>query len=437
MLLVAVGLVGACCRSVVGATSLWGFGSLPMIADSPTDHSNRSTYECNLFVAPHAAASARGVTRRMGAPPHELPRYDGFYNVSVDAGTYTLLLSQPLFFIRPKVRAVSVAAGQDSVQANMSLCVDYSMQYRLDKQWTSPSPCWYQTFVATGTSISGVAYVLAGEGAKEAEVSVLKAPSAGAAHESNVTRWTKLGSRRVAEGTDTDNWVRWRSGEVPTQPGHTYAAEVCGAGGAGVQPFYRKKDTASYPFGSAVDLSGNAQPFDLAMTIFSDNDGTVVTLSKRTPGIGSLAAGSENWSPIGWGQSFIAATTGGLAAADVFVAGASNEWNLTMEWSVHRNSPTGEQVGGSKRSAAAYQADGFGLHGCAWARGEVPLQQGMEYVVVFTVVDPPSDSQGFNPSVSDDPGSGAWMATAAPGVWKHRPNVTLSATIIEWATEVQ
>jgi hypothetical protein len=108
-----------------------------------------------------------------------------------------------------------------------------------------------------------------------------------------------------------------------------------------------------------------------------------------------------------------------------------------MEWSVHRNSPTGEQVGGSKRSAAAYQADGFGLHGCAWARGEVPLQQGMEYVVVFTVVDPPSDSQGFNPPVSDDPGSGAWMATAAPGVWKHRPDVTLSATIIEWATEVQ
>lgn len=65
--------------------------------------------------------------------------------------------------------------------------------------------------------------------------------------------------------------------------------------------------------------------------------------------------------------------------------------------------------------------------------GEVPLVVGHAYTVVIRVVDPPFDSDGFNPSISDDAykGGHGWQSVDGAS-WMPRPNVTIAATVMEW-----
>jgi len=381
-------------------------------------------YESNLFLSP-AASPPVGPSRRLGAPPNQAPTYDGFYSITMPAGTYSILVNQPLFFIRPKVLPdVVIRDGQTTV-AHVELPIDFSTAFRDPGQWTGPENTWYQTYTAAGMSVTGVSFVLAGTAATVCSVSVMEDNG-----DADVRNWTVLATRSVSVGTNTDNWVRWRSGEVPTVPGRRYAVRLAGTNGS-IQPYKRNKDANSYVGGQAYNSAGTPQNFDLNCTVFADNDGTRVTMNKRTQGEGSLVDG--NWGQR-WGQSFIARGRY-LAGADVWAAGdvqggaCPNAWDLTFEWKVRRGGPTGAQVGPTKQTRAAYQAFGVGLHGVSYNRGEVPLQSGDTYFIEFRYASgPPCHPEGFNPLISNDPFAEgmAYQGDSA------RPNMDLAMTILEY-----
>lgn len=296
-------------------------------------------------------AGITGPTRRLGAPPGAPPRWDGFFSVdNLPSGRYSLLVSQPVFWIRPKVVAnVTLQAGIE-LALNITLTPDFSTAVRVDKQWPQPGTCWYQTFLNSGVALSSVSMVLAGASTTTTAVTAQLLTQSSSAP---VTAWPPIASAKPTLskiGTNTDLWIRWRSSEVPLTPGQTYALKLCGVGGD-IQPYYRAKDANSYSSGTAYDVLGRAQAFDLNAVVFTDNDGTAITLIKRTPGVGDLRDGF--WGKA-WGQSFTA-TGSSLAAVDSFLVGANHDWNITVQWSVHKDNPSGVQIGPPKTTFAAFQ----------------------------------------------------------------------------------
>jgi hypothetical protein len=384
------------------ATDLNGRGRYERIKGQP-GMGYMELYEANLFVSP-ASTSISGPARRLGTTywngtycNTNIITGDGAYCVDgLPAGTYSLLLNQSLFFITPKVVPNVALSADQKLTVNVELPVEYSTNFRADGQWTVADTAWYQTFIATGTSVRGVSFVLAGTGgASDATVDILKDDGT-----PDIRNWRLLGTADVTNiASITDNWVRFRSGEVPLIPGAPYAVRVHGNGGTGVQPFKRDKDANSYAGGQAHNGAGQAQPFDLNCTVFGDNDGTRVTMNKRNVGIGQLCEGNFS---TRWGQTFIARGNG-LAGVDVWAAGANNRWDLQFQWLIRAGSPTGTPISSAKITESGYQAFGAGLHGVAYNPGEVPLTAGQTYFVEFNIVNPPSDSNGFNPYMMNKP----------------------------------
>lgn len=377
-------------------------------------------YESNLFLSPDGGTS-RGPSFRLGAPPGEPPRGDGYYSLDVPAGTWSILVNQPLFFIRPRViPGVVVRDGRTTVQ-NVDLPIDYSTFYT--DTWTGWDSVWIQTFVATGASITGVSWKLAGTTATEIRASV----HADNGNPSPAT-WPQVSSRAAKTdgvGALTDNWVRWRSGEVPTVPGRAYAIKLTGVAGGDRKyaVFNRQKDASSYASGRAYNAGGAPQNFDLNITVFSDNDSTAILYNKTTEGLGDLRDGNFGGR---WGQTFKATRGTSLAAADVWAAGADRNWDLDFTFRVYRGGPGGPAVGPSKTTRAAFQAFGAGLHGVSYNRGEVPLTPGQTYYVEFT------NPEGFNPYVM---GSSAdnYPDGAAYQDRRLRQDTDLSMTIIVYS----
>ncbi len=376
-------------------------------------------YESNLFLS-RDGSGPRGPSARLGAPAGQAPRGDGYYRLSVPAGTYSLLVNQPLFYIRPTViEGITVRDGRTATR-NVDLPIDYST-YTTDT-WTGFSRTWYQTFVATGSSITGVSWKLAGTNADEIECAILA--DDGSADPSAWPRVSAQAAKRDRVGAITDNWVRWRSGEVPTEPGRRYAVRLTGTAGGdrAFAVFHRAKDAQSYADGRAHDSGGSPQGFDLNITVFSDADGTATLLNKTTEGLGELQDGNFAGR---WGQTFVATIGTSLAGVDVWAAGADRNWDLDFTFTVRRDGPSGPQVGPTKTTRAAFQAFGAGLHGVSYSRGEVPLVPGETYYVEFT------NPEGFNPYVMTDP-----LDRYDRGVaWRdgsRRSAIDVSMTILTW-----
>ena len=348
-------------------------------------------YESNLFLSPPSSPPL-GPSFRLGAPPGQAPRGDGFYSLSVPAGRWSILVNQPLFFIRPKVITDVTVADGATTTINVELPIDYSTYVTDDGEWTSFDATWYQTFVATGTSITGVSWKLAGTNADRVEASVLASDGT-----TSPASWPLVSARARKDdsvATLADNWVRWRSAEVPTVPGRTYAIRLRGVAGGDRRfaVFSRTKDAESYAGGRAHAADGSPRSFDLNVTVFSDNDGTAVLLAKTTEGLGELRDGNFGGR---WGQTFLASAGTSLAAVDVWAAGADGNWDLDFTFRVFEGGPGGAQVGPTKTTKAAFQAFGAGLHGVSYSRDEVPLAAGASYYVEFT------NAPGFNPYVME------------------------------------
>ncbi len=381
-------------------------------------------YETNLFLSPYRSPPI-GPSRRLGAPGGgQGNTYDGFYSITIRAGTYSILINQPLFYVRPKVLSHVLVQDNQTTTAHVELPVDYSTYtWRDVADWTWPAPVWYQTFTATGTSVTGANFVLADDDTNGAWIAILEDNG-----DPDVRNWTWLGARQVDEsrvGANGDHWARWRSGEIPLVPGRRYAMAVMGFAGPNgdglIQPYRRNKDANSYTGGRAYDANGVPQDFDLCYVVFADNDGTRVTMNKRTTGIGSLQDGNYGQR---WGQTFIARGRY-LAGVDVWAAGADHVWDLDFTWRVY-DGLGGLQLGATKTTKAAYQAFGAGLHGASYSHGEVPLVPGRTYYIEFT------NSVGFNPYVMDSDRFDEGMAVQN-GVT--RPDIDLNMTILEYTEE--
>ncbi|MBI4605344.1 MAG: carboxypeptidase regulatory-like domain-containing protein [Planctomycetes bacterium] len=374
-------------------------------------------YESNLFLCPDGGTT-RGPSYRLGAPPGLPATHDGFFSLAVPAGTWSLLVNQPLFFIRPKVLPGLAIQDGKTLTRNVELPIDYSTFFT--DTWTGYDSVWVQTFAATGTSITGVSWKLAGTNATEVEASVLEDDGT-----PNPVLWPRISAaatKRDDVAAITDNWVRWRSLEVPTTPGKVYAVKLTGTAGGDrkFSVFKRDKDASSYAGGSAYGSGGQRQGFDLNVTVFSDSDGTAVLYTKTTVGLGELRDGNYAGR---WGQTFKATTGTSLAAADVWAAGADSNWDLDFTFKVFETGPGGRQIGPAKTTRAAYQAFGAGLHGVSYNPGEVPLEAGKTYYIDFT------NPIGFNPYVMEDPRD-AYSGGAGYQSGSLRSTTDLSMTIL-------
>ncbi len=362
-------------------------------------------YEWNNFLSADAGF-ADGQSYRCG---HEFG--GGSYRFTSAAGNYTMYVSQPTFFARPKVVTdVQIIDGQTRT-VNPELAIDYSCYVTNDWSWDSP---YYQTFVATGTSITRIQWRLAGWNATNIQASVHQDTGG------NVTSWPQVGPTKSASPGHGDSWTGYRSGDIPTTPGLTYAIKLTGIGGNfGIMS--RVEDGNGYAQGQAYDHNGNPQNRDLNITVFSDNDGTVIPYCKTTSGLGSLS----EWQGRG-GQTF-RATGRSLAAADLWFA--SDTWDLQMRFKVFENGPGGIQIGPSKKGQGAAQIGDVGLIGCSWAPDEVPLTPGNTYYIETTIA---GGAAGYNPYRFDNPVDEYPYGHAYVGDGA-RPDVDLSMTIMECA----
>ncbi len=378
-------------------------------------------YEWNLFLTPFAGADT-GVSRRLGAPPESPPTHDGFYQVSDEAGLYSIYVNQPEFYARPAlIHGVTILNGRTTTQ-NIAPAMDFCCN--VTDTWTPTwEDTWYQTFVARGTSTSGVSFRLAGTSADRIEVS-LRAETPG----QPVTQWQQVSagaSRSTAVGSLGDNWVKWRSGIVPTVPGKRYAVRLRGVSGGDRKfaPFNRSKDGSSYADGRAYLGSGSACNYDLNVTVFSDSDGVGVTYCKTTIGLGHLGGG---WADR-WGQTFRAQGSS-LAAADAWTAGSDDHWQQTFTFTVKENAPTGTRVGPVKTAVGAWRFRNIGLHAVSYNPGEVPLTPGRTYYIEFTT------PGGFNPYVMNESQDAyPYGAAFKSGAIADGGSVDLAMTILEYA----
>ena len=343
------------------------------------------------------------------------PGGGGTYSFTAPAGGYTMYVSQPTFFARPKLVTDVQIFNNQTITVNPELNLDYSCYYRDD--WPEWNSTWYQTFIATGTSINRISYNLAGSNASTIAVSVLRDNGG------DIRTWPQVGPTKSAgTGAIGDNWVGFRSGQIPTTPGQRYAIRLVGQGSPpDFAPFRRNEDGNGYANGQAYDAAGNPRNMDLCICVFSDNDGTVIPYAKTTSGLGALT----DWAGT-WGQTF-KATGGGLAAADLWFA--STNWDIDVRFRIYANGPGGAQIGLTKIGHGAWNAGGTGLVGVSYAPGEVPLTAGNTYYIEMSVV---SGATGFTPykfdrSADDYPYGHAYMSSGP------RTDIDLSMTIMEYA----
>jgi len=372
---------------VLASGSITGQGRFEKIAGVPS-MGYKYLYEWDLFLSP-SDNSIVGPFRRLGAPPGLPPTGDGYYLIEgMPAGIYSIYVNQPDFFASPKVVPnVQIIDGQQAV-VNVDLDVDYSTYFRDTggQEWTDWQWEWYQTFLATGTSVRGVSWVMAGAGlysGKTAEISILEDNG-----NSDVRNWTLVATKeKQSLGADTDLWLRWPSGQIPLTPGKKYAVHIWVQDGCAV--YKRDKDAGSYPYGGAYDIGGNPRNFDLNVTVFVDRNNQMVTHTRLSSGPGNFDGGLSD---TRWGQTFVAAGTS-LAAVDLFAASGDSNFDLT--WRILEGGPDGAQIGPTKTTQGGYFASSTDLVGVSYNPNDVVLVPGQTYCIEVT------DTMNFTPFIQE------------------------------------
>ncbi|MHC4890061.1 MAG: carboxypeptidase-like regulatory domain-containing protein [Planctomycetota bacterium] len=359
-------------------------------------------------------------SRRLGAPPGQPPTGDGYYRIdNLPAGIYSVYVNQPDFFASPKVVPnVEILDGQETV-VNVDLDLDYSTYFRDSGQWTDWQWDWYQTFLATGTSVRGVSWMMAGWGEYDGDVATIGILEDNG--DPDVRNWTLLGSKTDNSiSSDSDEWVRWPSGQIPLMPGKQYAVHINVTGGCAI--YKRDKDGSSYPHGKAYDLNGNQQNYDLNVTVFVDRNNQSVTHTRLGPGPGLFDGGLSD---IRWGQTFVATGTS-LAAADLFAASGDENFDLT--WRIRQGGPSGAQVGPTKTTQGAYFASSTDLVGVSYNPNDVMLVPGEIYCIEV------SDTGNFTPYIQESENSYPDGAAFRNGVTTAHD---LAMTIVEYTPPQQ
>ena len=449
----------ACAEIALGQGHIVGRGALIEKIKGNPAMGYVEVFKTNLFVSP-ADDSMTGPMRQLGMSRLSLGQCwvmnVGTSEYCLDdlpAGTYSILSSWPGIFSRPKIAHNVQIVDGERIEVNIELDIDYSTYYAPEDRESAPRASlaeeWYQTFVATGIHITGVAFPLGPNTIpSQCDVEILEDTGA-----SNPAMWRSLppaaGTWPVERGHNPlrelnldkrfgDNWVRWRSGAMPTTPGKRYAIHLeghkIGGGSAEIEPLIRHKDENSYVGGRAHNEAGSPMDFDLSMIVFSDNGGTVVPVCRRHEAWGDNV--DNYWDENGWGQTWTAMGTS-LAAIDVYAVGPNNHWDLEFVWRVRADGPTGLVISPVKRTEGAPYAAGVGLHGVSYNPGDVPLTPGATYFVEFMIIDPQYTPVGFTPAISlglDDPYDGGRPYKYDAGNWTPYPeDHDISMTVVEYA----
>ncbi|MHC4744850.1 MAG: carboxypeptidase-like regulatory domain-containing protein, partial [Planctomycetota bacterium] len=373
------------CSHAYSAGSITGHGRFEKIAGNPA-MGYKELYEWDLWLSP-SNNSMMGPSRRLGAPPGQPPTGDGYYRIdNVPAGLYSIYVNQPDFFASPKLVPNVEVKNNQTTTVNVDLDVDYST-YFFPGTWSEWRWDWYQTFKATGTSVRGVQWIMAGTG-PSGRVAILEDKGVG-----HVKDWPEVGHKnKDSLGANSDQWVRWNSGEIPLVPGQTYAVYIRVQDGCAI--YKRDRDGNSYAHGRAYHRdSSSPMPYDLNITVFVDKNDQMVTHTMDA---------SKDWDLPGhladrrWGQSFVA-TGGGLAGVDVFINSGNDTDGMNITWKIMAVGRGASQIGPTKTTQRAYFTPHNHLMGVSYNSGEVPLIPGDTYIIELT------DEQDFTPYVHRNP----------------------------------
>jgi hypothetical protein len=328
----------------------------------------------------------------------------GWFRMSGGAGNYTLVFANPAHFLRPLlVTNVYLRPGQQWKQ-NVAPTLDaFSFDQR---QWDDqPAGDYYQLFAARGRSLTQVGFKLAhdgvdgaGPGSQDLRVSIRRrgpgTPDA----------WQQVGPAALVVGVDSGGpkdylWsAGWNSGEVPLQPGETYAVHLRAEQAEGqFQAFWRPCDcpaTDCYRLGRQGVTGYRGR--QLWFAVASDGDGLLIPYNKRVhKQFVQLTSCLPKWS-----QTYVAQGRG-LAAVILYAAVSGAQPPLSRQRVVvriRRGGPKGPQVGIEKIAVGNgnYTGDAsWGVFGAVFAPGEVPLEPGTTYAVEFESIENYATLHGF------------------------------------------
>jgi len=343
----------------------------------------------------------------------------GWYHLAGPAGTYRFLFSAPAGFVSPLVVTGQILEPGANVNRDLTPTFDYADFY--ERAWDEkPATDYFQTFVAKGTSITRVGFKLATDGVdgpgplgQNMLLSIHKQTEAAP------DKWPQVGLAAVVLNVDCGGaknywWCAgWDSGQVPTEPGQTYAVHLrAEAHTASLQAFWREAqgdDSDCFRLGE-VGKTG-WQRRRMCMAVSSDCDGLVVPYNKRVQKKFVEFAGFDK----SWSQTYIA--RGKSLASVILYAATSGVQPSIMKQrvrvSVRRGGPglapgDGEIVGVEKIAIGNgnYTGDAsWGVFGVSFAPGEAPLEPGGLYAIEFESIENYDTLHGFvniKGQVSDD-----------------------------------
>lgn len=338
----------------------------------------------------------------------------GWFRFSGVAGNYTLLFTQPAYFMRPVIlNNVFTRPGEKLVGLPVSPAFDFFCFH--EKEWdTKPARAYYQLFTAKGRSLTQVGFKLATDGvdgfgpkSQNLVVSIHRhgpgAPST----------WEQVGPEAAVLDVDCGGaknytWsAGWNSGEVPLQPGETYAVQLrAEIPGNSFQAFWRKTDQRGLGCYRLDSEGGGFAGRQIWLGVSTDADGLLIPYNKRIhKQFGAFAGFAHKWS-----QTYVARGAS-LAGVVLYAAVGGAQPPLSRQRvavRLRRGGPDGTLVGIQKIAIGNgnYTGDAsWGTFGAAFSPGEAPVMAGETYAVEFESIENYETLHGFiniKHQVSDD-----------------------------------
>lgn len=413
--------------------------------------------------------TSEGITGRSGVTPHRWDREIVYVSPAgsggVTAGMRMLAMEPGWFLLQPpggfpagrytmfsinmgsidggsvsfdySPNPLNVAGGPGQItEQQFRTHADYSVMYnRQYTEWAGEPWIWgtdfYQTFIATSTSITRVATKLAGKSGDHhwlmMNVGLYKTnagPPSG---------WTPISPvREVYLSGNTDPIihifdVNYLSSEAPVNPGEEYAVR-----------FWRRQDSQSGSFamvarpetgngyaGGQAYVGNNPVAWDLYGHFSGGAPGTIINfcpLDQVVPADASVFLGWRNKH----GQVFRASGNGLAAVELLYTVGCSPNPSLPITITVY-NGFGGAPIGPSKRTYTVTD-ECQGRAAVFWEPGEVPMTPGQSYYVEFDA----TEAGGINawPMIRDIPNAHAYTEGVS------RAPLDLPMTIAEYSADV-
>lgn len=340
----------------------------------------------------------------------------GWYRVSGPSGCYTLCFAGPGHFIRPVV--LTNQRYEDGLDLDRDVDVPYDYAVMWERSWDERAATdYFQTFVARSTSITHAGFKFAHDGVDgEGRGSQTLLASVHRVTDDEPEKWPQIGSTVPIPDVNAGGALSivygaaWNSGEVPVEPGETYAVHLrAEKEGNGFQPFWQKD---VYPGGDCYRIGPDGRGFtghDMWMYIAGDGDGLLLPLNKRVQHeFHELTRFGRKWS-----QTYVAKGRS-VASVIMYAAVATSQPWLHRQRAVvrvRRGGPEGPVVGTEKIAIGIKTATAeSGVMGATFAPGEIEVEPGERYAIEFEAY---AEHKGFNPWMKNprDPydGGAAWF----------------------------